>query len=50
MRLLAAQMRGYATETALEMYRRKFESIASELEEASIDAQSRAECRFRLVS
>ena len=49
MRTLAAQMRGHAAETTIALYRRKFEEVASELEESAVDAESRA-TRFRLVS
>ena len=49
MRLLAARLRGHAAETSLDLYRRKFEGIAAELEEAALDAESR-ETRFKLVS
>jgi hypothetical protein len=45
MRVLAARLRAQAAQTDLELYRRKFESLASELEEAAIDLESRA--RFR---
>ena len=49
MRTLAAQLRGHAAETTIELYRRKFEEVASELEEGAVDAESRTS-RFRLVS
>ena len=49
MRLLAAQLRGHAAETDLGIYRRKFEGIARDLEEAAINAESR-DGRFKLVS
>lgn len=42
LRDIAAQMRGYARETDIEMYQRKFEGIAAELEEAARDVESRA--------
>jgi hypothetical protein len=32
------------------MYRRKFESVASELEEAALDGESRVQAKVRLVS
>jgi hypothetical protein len=48
MRALAARLRGYAGETSIEYFRRKFQSVASELEEAAMDLESRD--RFRLVS
>jgi len=50
MRTLAAQLRGHAAQTSIELYRRKFEGIAAELEEAAVDAESRSETRFKLVS
>jgi hypothetical protein len=48
MRTLAAQLRGHAAETGIELYRRKLEGIASELEEAVIDAESRNAASARL--
>lgn len=48
MRVLAARMRAHAAETSVEIFRRQFERIASELEEAAIDAASRE--RDRLAS
>ncbi|MBW8708522.1 MAG: hypothetical protein JF627_04535 [Alphaproteobacteria bacterium] len=48
MRALAARLRGYAAETSIEHFRRKFQIVASELEEAAMDLESRD--RFRLVS
>lgn len=50
LRGIAAQLRGYAAETQLAMYRRKFESVASELEEAALDGESRVQAKVRLVS
>ncbi len=52
MRALAARLRGHAAETGLDMYRRKFEEIASELEEAAVVDEDRARFRgrFRLAS
>jgi len=51
MRSLAAELRGHAAETTLDIYRRKFEGIASELEEAAVNAEScPLERPFRLVS
>jgi hypothetical protein len=41
MRALAARLRAQAAETNISLYRRKMESVASELEEAAIDAESR---------
>ena len=46
MRDLAARMRVHAAETSIELFRRKFEAVAGELEEAA----SRAEHPFRLAS
>jgi hypothetical protein len=40
MRALAAQLRDHAAETALEMFKRKFEKAATELEEAARDSES----------
>ncbi len=48
--MLAARMRAHAAETSLEVFRRKFECAASELEEAAIDLESRAASRERLAS
>ena len=45
MRILAARLRNHATQTCVEHFRHKFETAASELEEAAIDAESRI--RFR---
>jgi predicted xylose isomerase-like sugar epimerase len=42
MRVLAARLRAQAAETGIEIYRRKFESLASELDEAATDLESRA--------
>lgn len=42
LRSLAAQLRGHAAQTGLDMYRRKFESLAQELEEAARDAEADA--------
>jgi hypothetical protein len=52
MRALAAQLRDHDAETTLDMYRRKFEEIASELEEAAVVDEGRARFhrRFRLAS
>ena len=46
MRALAARFRAHAAETSHAMFRRKFEAVAAELEEAA----SRAEAPFRLAS
>jgi hypothetical protein len=40
-RPLAARMREQAGETHIALYRRKFEGLASELEEAAVDAETR---------
>ena len=40
-RLLAARMREQAGETHIALYRRKFQGLASELEEAAVDTESR---------
>ena len=47
MRALAARLRIQAAETSLEMFRRKFEAVAAELEECALDAENRA--HFRLA-
>jgi hypothetical protein len=41
LRSIAAQLRRSADETDFNIYRRKFESVARELEEAALDAESR---------
>ena len=46
MRALAARLRAHAAETSVEMFRRKFEAVAAELEEAA----SRMEAPYRLAS
>jgi glutaredoxin 2 len=46
MRVLAARLREYATETSVKMFRRKFEAVAADLEEAV----SRSDAPFRLAS
>ena len=43
MRALAAQLRAHAADTTVEHFRRQFERVASELEEAAMDT----ECRIR---
>jgi hypothetical protein len=43
--VLAARFRAHAAETSLEIFRRKFEVTASELEEAALDAATRAGSR-----
>jgi len=47
---LAARLRGHAAETSINHFRHKFEAVASELEEAAVDAESRARFKARLVS
>ena len=39
---LAARFRAHAAETGVTLYQRKFEGTASELEEAALDAETRA--------
>jgi hypothetical protein len=41
MRTLAARLRAQAAQTGVALFRRKLEGVASELEEAAIDADSR---------
>jgi hypothetical protein len=41
LRSLAARMRGHAADTHIELYRRKFELTARELEEAAVNEESR---------
>ena len=48
LRFLAGHFREFATETQIELFRRKFESVASELEEAALDAETRAMARLNL--
>ncbi len=52
MRALAQRLRGQAAETSIELYRRKLESLASELEEAATEAETRRRFfdAFKLVS
>jgi hypothetical protein len=45
MRALAAQLRSHAAETSMDVYRRKFEGTASELEEAAVNTETRAQTR-----
>jgi hypothetical protein len=47
LRSMAARLRGHAAETHIELYRRKFEGLASELEEAALDAETRERPRLR---
>ena len=42
LRSLAAHFRAFAAETNIGLFRRKFEGAASELEEAALDAETRA--------
>ena len=46
MRALAARLRAHAVETSVMMFRRKFEAVAADLEEAT----SHIERPFRLAS
>jgi hypothetical protein len=48
LRSLAAHFRALATETSIEFFRRKFDGTASELEEAALDAETRAQMRADL--
>jgi len=48
LRVIAAQFRAHSAETCVELYRRKFEGVASELEEAALDAETRGWMRFDL--
>jgi len=41
LRSLAAHFREFAAETRIQLFRRKFEGVASELEEAALDAETR---------
>jgi hypothetical protein len=45
LRSIAARFRALAAETSIELFRRKFEGTASELEEAAVDAETRAWAR-----
>jgi hypothetical protein len=49
LRSLAARLRGHAADTHVELYRRKFESVAAELEEAAMEAESRKRPNLRQV-
>jgi hypothetical protein len=42
LRSLAARFRTHAAETSIALFRRKFESAASEWEEAALDAETRS--------
>jgi hypothetical protein len=48
LRSLAARFRAHAGETNIELFRRKFKGAASELEEAALDAETRAWMRADL--
>ena len=48
LRSLAARFRTHAAETNIELFRRKFEGTASELEEAALDAETRVRVRLDL--
>ena len=50
LRALAARFRGHAAETGVDYFRRKFESTASELEEAAVDAETRKRPDLKQVS
>jgi hypothetical protein len=52
MRALASRLRAQAHETEIGLYQRKLEILASELEEAATEAETRQDffSRFRLVS
>lgn len=50
LRALAARFRAHAAETEIHYFRRKFESAASELEEAAVDAQTRNSPDLKQVS
>ena len=52
MRTLATRLRAQAAETHIALYRRKFELLASELDEAAEEAETRKRFfdAFRLVS
>jgi hypothetical protein len=52
MRRLAASLRAQAAQTSLGMYKRKFEGLASELEEAAQESETRDQFlkTFRLAS
>jgi len=45
LRSIAARFRLHAAETNIALFRRKFEGTASELEEAALDAETRAWAR-----
>ena len=45
MRALAARLRAHAAESSMEIFRRKFEAVAADLEEAA----SRMEAPYRLA-
>jgi len=45
LRAIAARFRAHSAQTGVHLYQRKFESVASELEEAALDFESRAQMR-----
>ncbi|HKQ45921.1 MAG TPA: hypothetical protein VJS47_11065 [Rhizomicrobium sp.] len=46
MRTLAAELRAHAAETSVEIFRRKFEAVASDLEEAALEVETSASFRL----
>jgi hypothetical protein len=48
LRVIAAQFRAHSNETRLQLFRRKFDGVASELEEAALDVETRAWARADL--
>ena len=52
MRLLAQRLRAQAADTRIMLYQRKLDGLASDLEEAALDAETREDFfkSFRLVS
>ena len=52
LRALAARFRAHSAQTGVRLYQRKFEGVASELEEAALDVETRAWARqdLKLVS
>jgi leucyl aminopeptidase (aminopeptidase T) len=52
LRALAARFRAHSAQTCVHLYQRKFEGVASELEEAALDVETRAWARhdLKLVS
>lgn len=45
MRVMAIRMREYAARTTVGLFRRKFEAVAADLEEAAIDLESRDQAK-----